>query len=813
MKNWIYFLFSAIVCCSFVYALDHSFIINGNSIPALGRFLNPISGFWSNSIPLIQKPLPNVINTQLIDSVDVTYDDRMVPHIFAKNIYDAYFVQGYIIAQDRLWQMDISTRAASGRLSEVVGPKALNSDMNKRRMGMVLGAENTLKVWEKDKETFKLIEAYTNGVNAFINQLKPKDYPIEFKLLNYSPEKWTPLKSALYVKAMAETLASGEDDLEATNAQKLIGEEAFNFLFPQYDDEIAPVIPKDVKWDFKPISNSDNSPKNNSIDLGFIQYNPIQKREEGIGSNNWVVGPSKTKNGHPILCGDPHLNLTLPSIWYEMQMQTPEFNVYGVALTCFPGIVIGFNENIAWTQTNVGQDVSDWYTINWKDNNKEQYLLDGTYHNIEKKIETYQVKGVGVVYDTVKYTKWGPVVYRDTAAWHDMSLHWLSNDPPLHNDLKVFYLLNKARNFDEYSEALKYYYCPAQNFAFACKNGDIALRVNGVFPIKSKNQGRFVQDGTNSSNGWHGYIPFEQNPYVLNPHRGYVSSANQHSTSPDYPYYYNSETFDRYRGKKINSILDTLKNVTMEDMQNLQNYSKSLKTERALPELLHLLDTNSLSNVQTKYFNQLRNWDCNYLKDELTPVIFEKWWKNVYRNTWDEFFKNGKTEVMLAPTEWRTIILLKNNPDNKFFDDQSTKDRVEVAKDIVTASFKAMTDSVNLILTTNPNYKWKNMLNAKVVHLTRSEPFSRTNFETNGVASAINSQKSGNGPSWRMVVEMADTVKAWVVYPGGQSGNPSSPHYDDFIQKWADGKQYEALFMKNQNDKNRILFTQKFKKS
>ena len=814
MKKWLYFLFSAIVCYGFIYALNNSFVIKGNAVPAMGKFLNPISGFWSNAEPFIQKPLPNVVSKQLIDEVNVSYDDRMIPHIFAKNILDAYFVQGYIIAQQRLWQMDISTRAASGRLSEVVGEKALNIDKNKRRMGMVYGAENTLKVWEQDKETFKMIEAYTNGVNAFVENLDPKDYPLEFKLLNYAPEKWTPLKSAIFVKAMAETLASGEDDLEATNAMKLVGEETFNFLFPQYDDEISPVIPKDVKWNFANSTQSNNKPSNSIPDhIGYIQNNPVDKRVEGTGSNNWAIGPKKTKNGHPILCGDPHLNLTLPSIWFEMQMQTPEFNAYGVALPCFPGIVIGFNENIAWTQTNVGQDVSDWYTIKWKDQKKEQYLLDGEYKNVSNKVETYNVKGVGVVFDTVKYTKWGPVVYQDTSAWHDMALHWLAHDQPLRNDLKVFYLLNKAKNFDEYSEALKYYFCPAQNFAFACKNGDIAIRVNGVFPIKSKGQGRFVQDGSVSSSDWKGYIPFEQNPYVLNPARGYVSSANQHSTAPTYPYYYNSETFDSYRSKKINSILDTIQNVTMEDMQKLQSYSKSLKTEKSLPQLLNLLDTNNLSTIQNKFYQQLKSWDCNYLNEELSPVLFEKWWKNVYRNTWDEFLKNGKTEVMLNPTEWRTIQLLKENPNNPFFDDKSTSEKVETAKDIVTASFKTMVDSVNTLLVTNPNYKWKNMLNSKINHLTKKESFSRSNFETDGVGAAINSQKSGHGPSWRMVVELGDTVKAWVVYPGGQSGNPGSVHYDDFVQKWAAGTQYEALFMKNPTEKTRILFTQSFKKS
>ncbi len=812
MRKWGPFIFSLLVCVLFVYLLDNSYILKNKPIPAFGKLLNPVSGFWVNAEPLSIKPYGDVFAKSIQDEVRVCYDDRLVPHIFANNTHDAYFTQGYITAQHRLWQMDISTRAASGRLSEILGERLLNFDKNKRRMGMVFAAENTLKTWEKDPEMFALLQSYIDGVNAYIGQLKPKDYPVEFKILNYAPEKWTALKSALFVKAMSETLASGEDDLEATNALKLLGKETFDFLFPAFDEDYSPVIPKEVEWKFSApvlnaVSGSDTVPN-----VGYIEYNPIQKREEGIGSNNWVVGPSKTKNGHPILCGDPHLNLTLPSIWYELQIHTPEFNTYGVSLPGLAGVIIGFNENIAWTQTNVGQDVSDWYTLKWKDATKKEYLLDGVYKSATRKIESFNVKGKGTVLDTVSYTYWGPVVYRDTAQWHDMALHWLAHEVPKVNDVKVFYLLNKAKNFEEYSEALRNYSCPAQNFAFACKNGDIALRVNGMFPLKGKTQGRFVQDGTKSENGWKGFIPFEQNPFVLNPSRAYVSSANQVSTTPDYPYYYNSETFDTYRGKKLNQLLDSMNSIEVADMQKLQSYSKSLKAEISLPLLLNVLDTSGLSSTQMALVRQLREWDYNYLKELFAPVLFEKWWTNFYELTWDEFYQNGKTPVMLRPTSWRTIKLLKDNPDNVYFDQKSTA-QVENAGLIATKTFKMMADSVNVLIASNSNYKWKNMLDAKINHTGQIKPFSRSNFETNGVNSAINSQKSGNGPSWRMVVEMGDQVKAWVVYPGGQSGNPGSMYYDNFIQKWSNGEQYEALFMKKATEKNRILFSQTFKKS
>src|SRR5690606_635991 len=184
------------------------------------------------------------------DKVKVLYDERMVPHIFAKNTADAFFVQGFITAQNRLWQMDITTRATSGRLAEILGERLLQRDKLQRRKGLVFAAENALKGWESSPEDIALISAYTAGVNAFLNSLKPACYPLEFKLMNYKPEPWTNLKSAILIKSMAQTLCEKEDDLEATNTLHALGRETFDFLFPEYNPKQSPVIPVDVHWDF-----------------------------------------------------------------------------------------------------------------------------------------------------------------------------------------------------------------------------------------------------------------------------------------------------------------------------------------------------------------------------------------------------------------------------------------------------------------------------------------------------------------------------------------------------------------------------------
>jgi len=818
MMRILQFLVSLLLLVGLVYLLNNSYQIGEKPIPAFGKLLNPVSGFWRNAESVYTTPYTDLNFTNLQDEVSVAYDDRLVPHIFAKNNEDAYFVQGYITAQHRLFQLEISTRAASGRLSEVLGSKTIEFDKNKRRHGMVLGAERALETWKKDPKSFALLEKYSEGINAYISSLKEADLPIEYKLLNFKPEPWTTLKSAIFVKAMSETLASRQDDLEATNAMAVLGKEMFDFLYPEYFTEQTPIIPEEVKFDFTPISfsksptASDSLPKPDSTHIGMIPYEPIYKSEEGIGSNNWVVGPSKTLNHKPILSGDPHLNLTLPSIWFEIQMQTPQFNVYGASLPGLPGVIIGFNEYIAWSQTNVGHDVSDWYTIKWKNDQKQEYLLDGNYKKVDVKYEIIQVKGQEPIIDTVKYTYWGPIVYESKEnKWADMALHWLAFEAYPQSDLKAIIELNQAKNFDEYSNALRSFACPAQNFVFACKNGDIGMRVQGLFPLKDKEQGRFVADGSLTTNGWKGYIPFEHNPFAKNPAQAYLASANQQSTSPAYPYYYNSEMFENYRGRVLNDYLRGMDSVTMNDMQQLQYNSLSLKAKEGLALLLQQLDTTQLDATQKKYYQSLRQWDARYLASKLEPVLFEIWFNTFYKSTWDEFSKD-KYAVFLQPSTLRTIHLLRDDPVNKYFDVENTANLKETAKEVANLSFKLMSDSLSKLLTTNPDYNWTKHLGSRVNHIARIEPFSRKNIVTDGTASALNAQKEGTGPSWRMIVELGDTPKAWVVYPGGQSGNPGSPHYDDFIEKWAKGEQYEAVFMKQPEKGNRISFIQKFKK-
>ncbi|MFZ9241071.1 MAG: penicillin acylase family protein, partial [Chitinophagaceae bacterium] len=349
-----YFIFaiSLLINAALVFVLGTREVL---PIP-LGEFLSVQEGIWQNAESVDHDFSENLNLKNLNGKVDVYLDDRLVPHIFAEDENDAYFVQGFLHAKFRLWQMEFQTFAAAGRLSEFVGDKAVQFDRNQRRMGMVYAAENALSAMEKDDSTKAALDAYTNGVNAYISTLNKAELPIEYKLLGYLPEKWSNLKSALFTKQMTYTLAGYDKDFEYTHALQILGEENFQLLYPEMADSLYPVIAKGTPYT-KPMAEI--LPPSGVDSVYFKRNDTIHiaqdfKPNPANGSNNWAVAGSKTQSGKPILSNDPHLSLTLPSIWFEIQLHTKQFNSYGVSFPGLPGVVIGFNDSIAFGFTNAG---------------------------------------------------------------------------------------------------------------------------------------------------------------------------------------------------------------------------------------------------------------------------------------------------------------------------------------------------------------------------------------------------------------------------------------------------------------------------
>ncbi len=326
-------------------------------------------------------------------------------------------MQGYIHAKFRLFQMDLQTKAAEGRASEIAGARAIQFDKEQRRLGMKFAAENALKEMEKDSASLSLFSAYTNGVNAYIRSLNESEMPLEYKLLDFKPEEWSNLRTALLLKMMAKQLSSGtERDIANTRAKNIFTEQEFNTIYPQIPDSLLPIIPSGTKFDTAGIvpvkpATADSLYFGRS---GSMAEAEISKPDMDNGSNNWVVAGTKTQSGSPILCNDPHLELSLPSIWYEMQLSTPTSNTYGVSLPGSPFIIIGFNDNIAWGVTNAQRDVKDYYEIKFKDDSKKEYWYNDQWQPTQLRVEEIKVKGGETVYDTVAYTVFGPVMYDES---------------------------------------------------------------------------------------------------------------------------------------------------------------------------------------------------------------------------------------------------------------------------------------------------------------------------------------------------------------------------------------------------------------
>lgn len=765
---------------------------NFGDLPPLGRLLDPFHGFWQNAHAHALDIRSDLNFPGLKENTVIQYEDNLIPHIFSENEHDLYFAQGYITASHRLWQMEFMTYVAAGRISEILGEQAVQFDRRQRRKGLMYGAENSLKALEENKDQLELLNAYADGVNSYIDRLDFADLPIEYKLMDYSPEKWQPIKSLLLLKYMADDLSGSDSDLENTNAVQLLGRDRFNFLFPDLPDDIEPIIPRDHEWDFEPlevtrpdeikIPETINSARS-SVDNG------------GKGSNNWAVHGSKTNSGRPILCNDPHLGFSMPSIWFAQQLKAPDVNVYGVTIPGIPGAVLGFNDSLAWGLTNAPRDVRDWYHITFKDKERADYLYDGKWLKTQKRIETIEVRDAEPVIDTVIYTHYGPVVYdrsfKEDTTLVNYSLRWTAHLPS--REILALYQINRAKNLDDMKSALFYLESPPQNVAVATRMGDVGLFVAGKFPLKWDEQGKFLMDGSDPAYEWQGFIPDEQEAFVFNPERGFVSSANQHPFTADYPYYYYNNTAQHFRNRRINNKLNTLTNITTEEMMNLQTDNYHMIAAQALPVMLDSLDETRLTTRQQEFAGTLRSWDFMASPELTAPSFFEAWWEKLETLLWDEFQREDMALDM--PDEYITVKILNRFPEDSVFDIVDTPEK-ETYNDIILQSFIAANDSIDAWIEENNNEEplWYKFRNTQIMHLARLKPFSFLEVPIGGNKHIVNANWATGGVSWRMIVELKDDIEAYGIYPGGQSGNPGNPAYDSFIDQWANGQYLKINF-------------------
>lgn len=809
--RFVYFIISLTFTIVLIWALNRQWSMGNTKSPRLGYFLSPQQGFWQNAESTSADFNLTVKSPELKGKVDVYIDQKLIPHVYAENDFDAYFVQGFIHAKFRLWQMEFQTHVAAGRLSEIIGKEGLNTDRFFRRLGMVYGAEQAMAATDQDSTSKQAVDAYAAGVNAYINSLRPEDIPFEYKLLDYEPEKWTSLKTYLFMMFMSFDL-SGRDvgtDLQMTNAKNYFGWDNFKQLYPLVQDSLDPIIPKSTAFAKplkKPQAPADASIRyfssNDSNITAATSKSTFSPRlpDADNGSNNWAVSGSKTKSKAPILCNDPHLGLNLPSLWFEMQLSTPRQNVYGASFPGSPAIVIGFNDSIAWGVTNAGRDVMDLYTVRFKDELKKEYLMNGNWIMSDQRQEVIQVKDGANLSELIPITKFGSVLYDKEFNTPDtrgltITVKWTATTG--NAGIKAFLLLNKASNYNDYAAAISNWTCPGQNFVFAAKSGDVAIRQQGNFIAKWKYQGDFIMPGTDSFYQWQGYIPIQENPSIKNPVRGFVSSANQKPVDSTYPYYLGSANhFPLYRGIIINRRLTEMNNITPEDMMKLQTNNYNVFAEMARPALLQLLDKTSLTPAEKKWIGEMEAWNLRNDPKERGATIFQCVWDSLESAIWGDEIAASKL-TLPWPDSYSLLERMLRGKADFMADDINTKSKTETMQDAIITAVRKAGKQIEKLEAEN-KLNWSDFKDTYIQHLIKLPSFSRLHLPIGGGENIINATKTNHGPGWRMVVHLTQETEAYCVYAGGQSGNPGSIYYDTFVNNWVEGTYNKALFLKRE---------------
>ena len=778
-------------------------------VPALGAFLDPVTGVWAVAVHA-ELPAEAVEEIPgLTDSIVVRYDHRRVPHIFASSQEDAARGLGYVVARDRLFQLELQSRVTEGTISELVGRQGLSFDRSQRALGLAWSAEHQWSTLDSLSETFRLASAYAEGVNAWIEQLQPDEIPLEYRLFDARPRLWKPVYTLYLMRQMGYMLAYTRQEQWREHVADAVGDDALEALFPLHSAIQEPIVPVEgaeyprfdvrripppaVKDEWRrAVTSEDESTDHSSLLVDTRPYSPP------LASNNWAVSPSRSATGHAILAGDPHLELTLPSIWYEAHVVVANnaYDAYGVTFAGSPTIIIGFNRYVAWSFTNTGADVADYYEETLDDpKNPTRYLLDGEWHPLASRIEEVRGRhGELLATDTVHRTHRGPL--QDWDEGRRVSMRWTTLEST--NTGEAISRATRATSVHEWLEAMKGHGAAPQNGLVADRDGSIAIVSAGLYPVRPDDgRGLHVWDGSSSASDWLGFWPSEERPQVLNPPRGFLSSANQEPFDPQAnDGYLGADWFPPWRAMHINRLLRENEAVTAEDMQRYQLDPGSARADLFLPALVEaaerLIAVGAADDDLLEARQLLEQWGRLYTRDDTHAVLFESAMSELRRRVWDEL-----GDSLPWPSETALWQLLQD-PANPWWDDRATQDHVEDRDEIVGASLRTALEEVQRRYgePESEEWRWERRRHANIYHLLRLRSLSAVELPVQGGPSTL-SPSSGSGvwgASWRMVVELGPEIRARSIYPGGQSGNPLSRYYDDRIARWQEGDLEAVMF-------------------
>ncbi|KAA1380859.1 penicillin acylase family protein [Aeromicrobium fastidiosum] len=799
-----------------------------------------IVGLAVFSFITVRRSFPDTTGEVRIAALDgevtVKRDGKGIPQIYADTPEDLFLAQGYVHAQDRFYEMDFRRHVTAGRLAELVGDAALETDKYVRTLGWRRVAEQELALLDDD--TLRLVNAYARGVNSYIDGRSASQLSLEYAVLGltgpaYTPERWTAVDSLAWIKAMAWDLRSNmTDEIDRVLSTQKLTVDQVEELYPAYPEDHATIV-----GDTGTVQDGAFVAEKTPTDAGLARAAVASLRSakdgaaalpallgtgDGIGSNSWVVGGDKTATGKPILANDPHLAPSMPGIWYQVGLhcrtvsEACPYDVAGFSFSGLPGVVVGHTAKVAWGVTTMYADVADLYLERVTG---DTYEYDGQQVPLETREETFEVAGGEPETITVRSTRHGPILsdLDDEAAAvgaaaqkttaqgsYEVALRWTALDPK--PTIKAVFALGRAQSWTDFRAAAKLFTVPSQNLVYADVDGNIGYQAPGVIPVRTTGDGRWPVPGWDPAYEWSGSVPFDQLPSVLNPDEGFIVTANNKVIGDQYPVLLGADTAAGYRSERIRDLVSgrtrsSGQGLTVDDMSRFQNDTYNANAARLVPELLKIpLDTDYYEQGQAT----LAKWDFMQDADSPGAAYFNSVWRHLLARTFhDELPKDQWPD---GGERWFSLVdSILDRPGNHWWDDVTTPGIRETRDQVLADAMRDARDELTRIQSRNPSdWRWGKMHRLELVNPTLGDSgvglvdrlFNRGPYKVaggNGIVDATSwDAREGYAvtavPSMRMVVDLDDLDRSRWIQLTGSSGHAFHPHYVDQQELWRKGQ-------------------------
>jgi len=741
----------------------------------------------------------------LTKTVEIIRDRWGIPHIYAQNLPDLFFAQGFVHAQDRLFQMELNRRSAAGSLSEIFGELSLDTDRFVRtfgfnRLGLVDWESAVLEVKEA-------LTAYAGGVNAFMTH-PDKKWPLELNLLRHYPEPWQPEDSAIFSRLMIWQMSHAwQSEIVRAEIAEKVGMERAAELEIHYPASNPVTLPEGIEF--------------NALDPdGKLRQLTGPFLERGKGSNEWVIAPNRSETGHAVLANDMHLPLGIPALWYQVHLNAPDYHVSGVSLPGMPMVLVGHNERIAWGATLAFTDAEDLYVEQIDSQDPPRYLFKDEWHTAEMIQEEINVKGqTDPFIEQVVVTNHGPVI-SEVVGYPDQKVSVKSTDLQPAPALEGWYRLNMAHNWDDFVEAMRRIEAPQLNVAYADVDDNIGYWVTGKVPVRAKGDGSIPVPGWSGEYEWIDEVPFDEMPHAFNPERGYILNCNNKVTSDQYPHFLGNVWMNGFRARRLTELIESRPKLSIQDHRDFQMDLKCLPGLELVARLEGIPDSEPEVRLALKL---LRDWDGYLFPESVGGTVYEVARYTLVR----ELLVPGLGETLttramgdgchplLAKTQefyghdTTNLLRLLDNPDSWW---------VQQAGGREAAIRRGLKKAINWLQENlgpdEAEWQWGKLHRITFSHsMSLRNPFDQvfdrgpfpiggdtdTPLQTAMMPGDPYENKAW-APSFRQIVDMGDLTKSQAIHPPGQSGNLASPHYDDLAQSWLAGEYHPMLWTREQVD-------------